>query len=152
MRRTLLKLAALAAVGAVISGCASGPKYSDMASTIPALKPGEGRVYFLRSQVMFAGAVQPEILLNGKVVGVSRPGGFFFVDRPAGNYTAAVQTETEKTVSFVLQPGETKYVRSSPHVGLVVHRIFLELESPDKARAELPSLSFDPRMVAATPN
>ena len=142
MKRTFLKFALAAAAAAVLAGCASGVKHSEMASSIPSIQAGQGRVYFFRSSSMVGAAVQPEIRLNGTVVGTSQPGGFFYVDRPAGNYTAAASTETEKTLSFTLQAGETKYVRSSMSMGLLVGRAVLDLETPEKARAELASLSY----------
>ena len=82
------------------------------------------------------------IRLDGNVIGTSKPGSFFFVDRPAGSYTAATSTETEKSASFVLAAGETKYLRTSPSFGVLVGRIVVELETPEKAKAELPSLSY----------
>lgn len=142
MRRTFLKFAALAAAAALVGGCATGVKHGEMASSLPGIKAGEGRIYFFRSSSMVGAAVQPEIRLNGQVVGQSKPGGFFFVDRPAGNYVAGVSTETEKTVSFTLQPGETKYIRSSISFGVLVGRVILEPETPEKAQAELGSLSY----------
>jgi len=141
-RRGFFRLLAAGAVGLALAGCASGVKYQSMADSIPALKGGQGRVYFMRSASMFGSAVQPEIRLNGEVVGTSRPGGFFFVDRPAGNYSAAASTETEKTLSFVLEAGETKYLRTSPSFGLLVGRIVIDLETPENALKELPSLSY----------
>lgn len=142
IRRFLL---AAALVGtAVLTGCASGPKFSEMSKTIPALKAGEGRVYFFRSDSMFGAAIQPDIRLNNEVVGSSKPGGFFYVDRPAGSFIAAASTETEKTLSFTLDAGDTKYVRTSPSMGLLVGRVVLELEDPTKAQAEVEKLSFVP--------
>lgn len=142
MKRTFLKFTAAAFVLALVAGCASGPKHSAMESAIGSLKPGEGRIYFFRSSSMVGAALQPEIRLNGAPVGESKPGGFFYVDRPAGNYTAAVATETEKVVTFTLAAGETKYIRSSPSIGLLVGRIVLDLEPAEKAKAELGSLSY----------
>ncbi|MNL27469.1 hypothetical protein D3C87_1490610 [compost metagenome] len=130
------------ALSFLMAGCASGVKHSEMASSIPSLKSGEGRVYFLRSASMFGAAVQPDLRLNNEVVGESKPGGFFFVDRPAGKYVASAATETEKTLSFVLDSGETKYVRSSPSMGLMVGRVVLELKTPEKAKEDLASLSY----------
>jgi hypothetical protein len=128
---------------ALVAGCAAtGVKHAEMASSLPAIKAGEGRVYFMRSDSMFGAAIQPDIKLNGQVVGQSKPGGFFYVDRAAGNYTATAATETEKALTFALQAGETKYVRSSPSMGLMVGRIVLELETPEKAKAELVGLSY----------
>jgi hypothetical protein len=142
MKRTFLKAGFAAFALALLAGCATGVKHSDMAAGMPSLKSGDGRIYFLRSSSMMGAAVQPEIRLDGQKVGESKPGGFFYVDRPAGNHMASTSTETEKTVSFSLQPGETKYIRSSVSMGLMVGRIVLELEAPDKARAELASLSY----------
>ena len=141
-KRRLLKLAAASACMVVLAGCASGIKHQEMEASIPTVKAGEGRIYFFRSSSMVGAAIQPDIRLNGDVVGASKPGGFFFVDRPAGNYTAATSTETEKSASFVLTTGETKYLRTSPSLGLLVGRIVVELETPEKAKAELPSLSY----------
>lgn len=143
MIRRLILAAALVSTAA-LTGCATGPKYSEMSSTIPAMKAGEGRVYFFRSDSMLGAAIQPEVRLNNVVVGESKPGGFFYVERPAGSFSAAASTETEKTLSFTLDAGETKYVRTSPSMGLLVGRIQLELEDPTKAMAEIQKLSFTP--------
>ena len=142
MKRVVRLALAGMALSFLMAGCASGVKHSEMASSIPSLKSGEGRVYFLRSASMFGAAVQPDLRLNNEVVGESKPGGFFFVDRPAGKYVASAATETEKTLSFVLDSGETKYVRSSPSMGLMVGRVVLELETPEKAKEDLASLSY----------
>lgn len=149
MKRTFLKFGLAAAVVALAGCAATGAKHGEMAASLPSLKPGEGRIYFLRSSSMLGAAVQPDIRLNGQVVGTSKPGGFFFVDRPAGNYVAAASTETEKTASFTLQAGETKYIRSSVSMGALVGRVILEPETPEKARAELGSLSYTGAPVAA---
>lgn len=137
-----IALAALAAAATLVAGCASGPKFADVAKSISPIKPGEGRIYFFRSDSMLGAAIQPDIRLNNVVVGSSKPGAFFYVDRPAGTYLAAASTETEKTLSFALAAGETKYVRSSPSFGVLVGRINLELEDPKKAQAEIETLSF----------
>lgn len=135
------------AVGVFLGGCASGVKHADMAASIPTLKAGEGRVYFLRSASMLGAAIQPDIKLNGEVVGASKPGGFFFVDRPAGKYVVSVATETEKTLHLTLDSGETKYVRSSPTVGILVGRVVLSQESAEDAVDELAGLSYTGELV-----
>ena len=53
-------------------------------SDFPDLAPGLGRIFFYRSNSAGGAIAQPKIFLNEEVVGVSRPGGFFFVDRPPG--------------------------------------------------------------------
>ena len=88
---------------------------------------------------MLGAAIQLDIRLNDTVVGESKPGSFFFVDRPAGNYTAATSTETE---SFTLDAGETKYVRTSPSFGVLVGRIIVSIEDPVKAKNEIDTLAY----------
>jgi hypothetical protein len=142
MKRNFLKLALAAATLSLLAGCATGIKHDQMASSMASLKQGDGRIYFFRSSSFVGAAIQPDIRLDGNVVGTSKPGGFFYVDRPAGNHVASASTETEKTVSFTLQSGETKYIRSSVGFGLLVGRLILEPETPEKAKAELGSLSY----------
>ena len=150
MKRAV-KITLAALVSVMMAGCASGVKHAQMASSIPAVQTGEGLIYFLRSASMFGAALQTDIRLNDEVVGRSQPGGFFYVDRPQGAYKAAASTETEKTLSFVLDAGETKYVRSSPSVGLLVGRIVLELETPEKAQKELSGLSYTGKPLVGAP-
>jgi hypothetical protein len=149
MKRQFLKFALATVAVAVVSGCATGMKHEQMAGSMPSLKAGDGRIYFYRTSSMVGAAIQPDIRLNGQVVGASKPGGFFFVDRPAGNYVASASTETEKTVSFTLQPGETKYIRSSVGLGIVAGRVVLEPEGREKAIGELNSLSYTGAPIAA---
>jgi hypothetical protein len=140
--RSFCALLVSAAAAALVCGCATGVPYSSMASSIPPLKEGEGRIFFFRSASMVGAALTPELRLNGAVVGKSQSGGFFFVDRPAGTYKAAATTELEKTLSFSLDEGEIKYIRTSPSLGVLVGRIVLELETPQKAKGELAGLNF----------
>ena len=141
MKAFAIRLVSVFAAVLLVAGCASGPKYSEVAARTPALKGGEGRIYFYRESSMLGAALQPDIKLNGAVVGSSKPGGYFYVDRPAGSYVASASTETEKTASFTLDAGETKYLKSSPSFGIVVGRIVITIESPEKAKLELASLS-----------
>jgi hypothetical protein len=142
MNKLFRVLAASAFVAVVASGCASGPQYKDVASSIPTLKEAQGRIYFYRSNSMFGAAVQPAINLNGQAVGKSQPGGFFFVDEPAGQYVVSTSTETEKTLSFKLDAGETKYVKTSIGLGLLVGRIIPTLESSDEATKNIEDLHY----------
>ena len=136
------RLVVLLAIAAVITGCATGPKFAETASSMPALKAGDGRIFFYRSNSMVGAAIQPDVRLNGEVVGPSKPGGFFYVDRPAGAYTAATSTETEKTVSFQLDAGESKYIKMTPGFGVVVGRMVMSVEPAATARTELASMSY----------
>ncbi|MGF6261916.1 hypothetical protein OKW49_002844 [Paraburkholderia youngii] len=149
MNKLFRALAASAFVAVVASGCASGPQYKDVASSIPTLKKAQGRIYFYRSSSMFGAAMQPAINLNGQAVGKSQPGGFFFVDEPAGQYVVSTTTETEKTLSFKLDAGETKYVKTSVGLGLLVGRIIPTLESSDEATKDIEDLHYTGTPTAA---
>lgn len=133
----------------VLTGCASGVKHKDMQSSIPALQSDKGRVYFYRSASMFGAAIQPNILLDGKVVGESKPGGFFFVDSNAGNHEVSTSTEVEKKLTFTLDKGEVKYVKTSVSFGVLAGRIIPELVSAAEAEKELSDLSFTGTTTAA---
>lgn len=137
--RTLLLAGGAALLAA---GCASGPQYKDVASSIPTLSPDDGRIYFFRSD-SFAGAMlQPEIKLNDKVVGHSKAGGFFYVDEPAGSYTVATSTEVTRTVTFDLKAGETKYVRTAVSMGVLVGHITPTIDYPENAQSEIQTLKY----------
>jgi len=142
----------LLAIAAVIltSGCATGVPYSSMESSIPVLKGGEGRIFFFREASVLGVALSPEIRLNETVVGNSKSGGFFFVDRPAGSYTAATATEVERTVSFSLSEGEIKYIRSSVSMGVLVGHVRLEVAAPETAKPQLAELKFTGHMNRST--
>ncbi|NVM92342.1 hypothetical protein [Variovorax sp. SG517] len=144
MRRTALKFIAIAALALLSAGCASngGTKYRDMANVLAKIKPGEGRIFFFRADTPFGSALQPGVRLDKVAVGKSRPGSFFFVDRPAGTYLAATVADPQKTLGIPLEEGETKYVRMSPSFGLVTGSIVLDLETPEKAKAELGWLAY----------
>jgi len=137
-RRALL-VATLPAL--LLAGCASGPKYTEAASTFGALAPSQGRIYFYRSSALGA-AVQPDIKLNGQKVGTAKPLGFYFVDRDPGNYEVSAATETEKKLTFTLEPAQERYVRLKVQMGIFVGRIVPELVDKDEATKELQGLSF----------
>lgn len=74
----------------LITSCASGPKYSEIESTISTLNPEQGRIYFYRSANYFGAGIQPSVMLNDKDAGNSKPGGFFFIDTIPGDYEGSL--------------------------------------------------------------
>ena len=71
----------------LLTGCmATGPKYKEVQTSIPAIESGKGRIYFYRTANFMGGGIRPSVNLNGKEVGKSTPGGFFYVDRATGDY------------------------------------------------------------------
>jgi len=133
-------LGALALV--LLAGCATGPKYAEVANSFPQLAAGQGRIWFFRSSVPFGAAIQPDVMLNGAKVGDSVPGGFFFVDRPAGDYEVLLSTEVERKVTFTLEPRQERHIRMSVGLGLIVYRVYPELADPAEADKEIRELSY----------
>ena len=138
MRRALLVLLMM-----LLPACASGPKYGEVVSTLPTANPSQGRIYFYRPSALGA-AVQPEVTLNGQKVGTAKPHGFYYVDRTPGNYTVAASTETEKKLTFTLEPRQERFVRLKIQMGLMVGRIVPELVDKAEAEKELKDLSYIP--------
>jgi hypothetical protein len=133
---------AAAVLLAFLAGCASGPKHSEVQASIPALKPDQGRIYFYRSGSMMGAAIQPEIMLNGTAVGESKPGGFFFVDTAPGPKEVATTSEVEKKLTFTLDRGQTRYVRTAISFGVAVGRVSPELVDNATGEKEIAETSY----------
>jgi hypothetical protein len=131
-------LVVMAVVALMLAGCAtSGPKFGEMAAAMTEpTKPGTGRIYFSRTAVLGA-AVQPEVRLNGEVVGKAVPQGFFFADRAPGSYEVSTSTEVERRLTFTLEANEVRYVRLNISMGVFVGRVYGELMDPAKGAAEI---------------
>ncbi|MFL9923094.1 hypothetical protein PQR62_02370 [Herbaspirillum lusitanum] len=152
--KTIRPLLAIGLLAAVLAGCASGPKQADLDVAMPALKPGYGRIYFLRSSAFIGSPVQPEIQLNSQIVGRSRPRGFFFVDRPAGPYKASTSTSVTTAMNFDLYPGEVKYIRTEVSIallGVMPGSVSFTVMEESVAEPELRKLSYTGRTIKAAP-
>ncbi|VWD50728.1 P lipoprotein [Burkholderia lata] len=132
------------AIGSLLflAACASGPGYVDVAASIPQLNANLGRIYFLRSASPLGAAIQPDIRLNGQVVGQSKPGGFFFVDESPGSYTVVTTTEVDRKITFDVEAGQTRYVRTSVGFGFLVGHVTPSLVPSDIAETEIRALRY----------
>jgi len=139
MNRLFLALS-IAFASIVLGGCATGTPYKQEAAKLSPPAAGEGRVWMYRDSAL-GFAIQPDVKLNGVVVGTAVPNAAFYVDRPKGNYEVAASTEVEKKATFTLEAGETKYVRLTPTFGVMVGRIVPELVSAEEAKKALPDLT-----------
>lgn len=138
-----IKLIALVLMTIILTGCAaSGPKFSEISSSLPTVENGKSRIYFYRESGFVGGGVQPNIKLNGTVVGESKPGGFFFVDEKPGQYSVSTTTEVENSTDFTLLLGQNKYVKTSVSMGLLVGHITPGLVDKEQAERDLQSLSY----------
>jgi len=140
----------LAVISACLFGCsATGPRFSEVSQNLPSLGENEGRIYFYRDSIVGM-AVQPEVVVNGQVVGKSQPNSFFFIDRPAGTYRATAQTEAEGSIDIVLRPKQTAYIRMSIGIGFLVGRPGFARVGETEGRTALPSLAYGGTVPVST--
>ena len=120
------QIALMILITAALSACASGPKFTEINPNLVSDSPSMGRIFFYRPS-SFGAALQPDIILNDEKIGAAISWGFFYVDRPAGSYECVTSTEVERKVSFILEPGQTRYVRFSVSFGFFVGHVYGEL-------------------------
>jgi len=124
-----------------LSACASGVKFTDMRPSLAPPSQEMGRIFFYRP-VTIGAALKPDILVNGNRVGESVAWGFFHIDRPPGNYEVVTSTEVDRKVSFVLEKGQTRYIRFSVNMGFFVGHVYGELVEQATALPELEGCKY----------
>ncbi len=135
----------------LLSGCASGPKHAQMKSSIPALNPEQGRIYVYRTSA-YGAAIQPDVKLNGETVGDAKPKGFFFVDRPPGDYKISTTTEVKRDASFTLEKAQTRYVRLGVSMGFFVGHVYPELVEMAQGQKDIEGCHYiGPALCAPAP-
>lgn len=140
--KVLTKVLSAVAISLVLAGCATtGAKFSEMAPTLTRLPSDSGRIYIYRS-TSFGAAVQPEVKLNGEVVGQAVPYGFFYVDKRPGHYEIMTSTEVDRKLSLTLESGQTRYVRLNISFGFFVGHVYPELVENDIGKEEIQDLRY----------
>lgn len=145
----LVRLLFLFAAAVALTACASR-KYADVSDAMVPMASGEGRIvlYTPATSVSLGANAQPRVRINKRLVGRAKPGGFFYVNRPAGSYTVVAQRG--QSLTFELAAGQTQYVRFVPD-GLFSSNAgdagakYLRPElaaSPLDAQAELKTMQF----------
>ncbi len=132
----------ISAVLPMLAACASGPSYSDMQKTTTPVAANMGRIYLYRSGSPFGAAVQPSVKVDGNVVGSAVPGGYFYVDLPAGSHKVSADTEVERDLSVTLEAGQTRYVVLHVSMGAFVGHISPELADEKTAVEDIKDCSY----------
>jgi len=138
------RLAFLAFALALLGACATpaGPTYLATSASLPPPKAGEGRIFFYTPAVRFGGDTQPEIKLNGILVGFAVPDGYFYVDRPAGRYEATGRTAADGRIELPLAAGEIRYVRAFLPSGFAVNALHFLLVPATEGKADMAGLVY----------
>ncbi len=135
--RSVEKLVIVVTACILLGACAtSGPKYSEAKPAMSAPATGDGRIYLYRTTILGM-AVQPEVKINGEVVGKATPNGYFYVDRKPGTYEVTTTTEVERKLSLNLDKDQTRFVRLNISLGFVVGHVYPELVDNDVGEKEL---------------
>lgn len=121
----------------LLASCAtSGPKFADYKTSMDAPNPELGRIFFYRTTALGA-ALRPDVRLNGEKVGEAIARGFFYVDRSPGEYVAVTSTEVTRKVSFILEKGQTRYIKFHVSMGFFVGHVYPELVDESVALSEI---------------
>lgn len=139
--KKIISLLFIASCAAIMTGCASGPRFNDVKATFPAVGPDTGRIYFYRDSVAGA-AVQPSVKLNGEEVGTAKPKGFFYVDRAPGTYEVDTTTEVKRSLSLTLDKCQIRYVRFNIAIGFFVGHVYPELVENEVGEKEIASCKY----------
>jgi hypothetical protein len=135
--KTIKQIIFFSIIGLLMISCAtSGPKYSEMADSTPPIASSNGRVYVYRTSALGA-AIQPNVVLDGTVVGKAVARGFFYVDCAPGNHRIATSTEVERELTFAVEEAQTRFVRLDVSMGFFIGHVYPNLIEPDKAKSEI---------------
>jgi len=140
MKKFLFYLLIIISMAFFIS-CASGVPYTEMKPSIIPEEPNTGRIFFYRITA-FGAALQPDIIMNEEKIGTSIAKGFFYLDKPPGDYTVVTSTEVKRKVSFVLDPEQTRYIRFNVSMGFFAGHVYGELVDPSKAIKEIEKCKY----------
>lgn len=128
----------------VLASCASGVPFTELNPSFDPEVSNTGRIFFYRVTGAAGAAIQPEILMNGEKIGKSIPQGFFYLDKPAGEYTVTTTTEVKRKASFVLDEGQTRYIRFGISMGFFAGHVYGELVDPEEAKEEIIKCKYTP--------
>lgn len=121
-----------------LAACAATPDEAGLPLDWAALKspaPDQGRIYFYRPTASLFPLIRPEVIVNGRLVGISRSGEVFYRDAYPGRYEIYLVGEEERTLTLTVAAGETQYVRTSIDLALLGPRLAPEaVEAPDAQR------------------
>ena len=135
-------------MAAFLAGCASGPMGGEALTN--GVKSGAARLVVYRTSVV-GFAVQPNYVVDGRVIGGSQPAGFVVCDLPPGRHEVAVDNmplsvslfgRGSEKVSLDLHVGRITYLSAEPQMGVMTPgKITLIQVTEDQGRGDVAKLN-----------
>jgi hypothetical protein len=132
---------------ACLAGCASGPTGGE--TLTDSVRSGAARLVVYRASALGL-AVQPDYVVDGRVIAGSQPAGFVVCDLPPGRHEVAVANmplssnlfgHGSEKMSVDLRPGSTAYLAAEPQMGIVTPgQITLIQVTENQGRADVATL------------
>lgn len=91
---------------------------------------------------MLGAAIQPAVDVNGTKVGEAVPGGYFYIDRPAGTYKVSTTTEKEEDLNVTLAAGQVVFVKLDISMGVLAGHVIPTQVDPAQGAKEIADCSF----------
>jgi hypothetical protein len=83
--------------------------------------------------------------------GRSKPGDYFYVDRPAGTYKISTETEKEESTSVTVVAGQSVYVKFEVSMGLFAGHVSPSVVDTQTAEAEIKDCDWHEPKPTAPP-
>ena len=113
---------------------------ADSVAVLPEPNPDQGRIYFYRPRGLLFPAVEPDVIVNGRKVGVSVQGEAFYRDAYPGDYEVFLTSDSERFLILSLEAGQARFVRTSLAFSLVGPRLTPKLVKQAQGRQEVRDL------------
>ena len=104
--------------------------------------PGQGRIYFYRTEVPLFVALEPMIVVNSRPVGRSVFGEAFYRDAYPGRYRVHLDDNPEGVIEFRLAAGEVRYVKTVLEIEISSDRLTVELVEAETALDEVAGMTL----------
>ncbi|HVH77255.1 MAG TPA: hypothetical protein VM755_20250 [Stellaceae bacterium] len=110
---SLVRVSGIATLFAALFGCAAPVPRAGIA-VIAGVPAGAARLWIYRDYEPYETLARPYVRFNGRVVGVSEPGGSFYRDVPPGPYRVTVDTvgrDVNQFATVILAAGQTGFIK-----------------------------------------
>lgn len=126
--------------GLLLTGCATGPRYSDY--QVPARGAGMGRIWFYRTPVLYGVAREPTVKLDDMKIGNAVSGAFFQIQTTPGEHEVSVITEATYRTSVNVSANADSYIKFRVLPSVLTFRLEPTVMSETNAMPEMQELHY----------